>query len=421
MESASAMSASNCLESLLGAEEASRFLQGWPGRPSWTHSDRAQWPAFLRLAAWSDPELVDTLHAGPVDVSRGNIGQYPVRGASIKAWVCDLGLAVRLPDLRTRLPGASEWITQLEAELGAPPGTAELNAFINPPGVGLGVHCDPSDHLLIQVAGEKTLRLHPNPAGSDVFAPHAVSLTPSSAVAVQYPEGLPDWSTLQGRGEEIHLRPGSIVYLPRGTYHETQGGEGPLCTSLVLKFALPTFVELALGYLREYLLQDPAWRRCLVATTTAAAEAHLHGLLAALGGRLGGLDAGRILATHRRTVTAANLRPDDRLVRNPAVLVDAAPGGGLRLRANLGRGRSRTIPLGAAAMEIARALADTRRPLAFGDVLQRWPAWDPTALAELVAFLVRSEVLVALVPEPWACAAIGSCASPTSGGAHELR
>lgn len=396
------MSVSHSLDCLLGAEEASRFRRGWPGRVFHTHTDRSAWPAFLRLAAWADPESVDSLHAGPVDVTRGFIGQYPVRGASIKAWVCDLALAVRLSDLRQRLPGAAEWMTLLEQELGAPRGSTELNAFINPPGVGLGVHCDPSDHLLVQVAGEKTLRILDNPAGPDVFAPHAVSLSASSAVAVQYPEGLPDWPSLHGRGEEIHLRPGSVVYLPRGTYHETQGGEGTLCTSLVFKFALPTFVELVLPYLREYLLQEPQWRRCIVDPSSSATKHHLETLLEDLGPRLSRLDAQRIVGSHRRVVTAANLRPDDRLVRNPAVVVETDPEGGLCLTAHSGRGRAKRVPLGAPAAEVARALCDVRRPTPFGDFLQRWSTWEPAALAELVAFLVRNEVLVVLVPEPWA-------------------
>lgn len=405
------------LAALLGHDHAARFVaQHWPDRIFHAHVDPSAWPEFLRLPAWSDPHEIDAFYRGPIDVTRGAIGQYKVSGASVSGWVTDLGLAARLSELERTLPGAGPWVAALGRELGVPAGSGRLNAFVNPPGVGLGVHCDPVEHLLIHVAGEKTIRLHANPAGPHVTASHAIAFTPSSREGVQYPEGLPAWSSLGDRGETVLLRPGSVLFMPRGTYHETLGGDAGVSASLVVQFELPNLADLTLAYLHEYLLQHPRWRRPAAGAwgdDPAVADrlrGELEALLGELAPRLSQLTVDRIFATHRRTLTSnvstpgsrpSALRPDDRFVRNPSVQVALDPEGVIRLTRNLGRGRSARLALGPRAAAVVDALAAIPRPLTFAEVVDRFEDWEPESLAEIVAFLVRRDVLVPLVPEPW--------------------
>lgn len=398
------MLATPALAALLGAEAAARFTaESWPDRVFVAHTDRTQWPEFLRLSAWSDPQEIDRIHRGPVDVTRGNVGQYHVTGASISGWVGDLGLAARLADLDRTLPGAAAWLAGLEAELGVPPGSARLNGFVNPPGVGLGAHCDPLEHLLIHVAGEKAIRVVDNPAGRHVAASHALSFTPKSHECVQYPDGMPGWRSLADLGEPIHLRPGSVLLMPRGTYHETHGMGDTPSVSLVVQFELPSLADAALAYLREYLLQSPQWRTPAVrgAEGFASAGERLQGLLADLATRLPSLSATRMLETHRRPLVAAGIRGDDRFVRNRAIQVERDAEGALYLAANLGRGRVARQGLGPDPAELVVALAAIDRPVSFAEITERFDDWEADSLAEIVAFMVRKEIFVRLVPQPW--------------------
>lgn len=59
----------------------------------------------------------------------------------------------------------------------------------------------------------------------------------------------------------VEMRPGSVLFMPRGTWHRTEADEDSFSVSIILR--PPAAVEALLDQLRWLLLQDPRWRRPL--------------------------------------------------------------------------------------------------------------------------------------------------------------
>jgi hypothetical protein len=154
----------------------------------------------------------------------------------------------------------------------------------------------------------------------------------------QYPEGLPAWTELPEQATEALLVPGSVLWLPRGTYHETRGEGDVASAALVVQLELPSDAEVLLSYLRRYLVQDERWR-VPVAMSAASGADTIRGRCSA---------SCRVFPV-RRSWPVPPQRPS-----------------GFR--------RSRKRP--------------TRR-------------WDEGALGALIAFLVREEIWIPLRTEPY--------------------
>jgi hypothetical protein len=394
--------------SLLGAllgGAGSSFLRSFrSGSVFHVEADRSSWPAFLLGSMWSDLALADPLFAGTIDVTKGGISQYRISGVPPSRCVNDLQLAVRLPELRAKIPGADAWASELERELGLAVGSAQLHAFVNPSGVGLGAHCDPCEHLLLHVAGEKRIRLAANPGGEFITASHSLSMTPRPAEYAQYCDGLPNWSALPDDAREIQLRPGSVLLLPRGVFHETLGGGAGPSATVVVQLNVPSYADLLLGYLKPYLLQSPTWRRPVHAASAPEAhssvEAVLASLLDELGRKLPGLSPDRMLDTHASTGQPV-ISEATRLLRNPAVAVEL-DAHALRITPHGGRGTAQTFALGPDALQAVRALSQIRQPTACSDLLTQLDCWEKGSLFELLRFLLRTQVLVAVTVEEYA-------------------
>lgn len=65
--------------------------------------------------------------------------------------------------------------------------------------------------------------------------------------------------------ETAEMKPGSVLFLPRGTWHYTEAGEPSL--SLSITISPPTLIDCAMEQLRWLLLQDSAWRQPLYGAT----------------------------------------------------------------------------------------------------------------------------------------------------------
>ena len=121
---------------------------------------------------------------------------------------------------------------------------------------GLGVHFDRFDSIVVQVRGHKRWRVAPHPHLE--YPVH----NEESAAKLGYPPSLPRMSTrsdLVGQLEDIEMRRGSVLLLPRGTYHTTQvGDEGSL--SVGYHFPLPTWSHVVLAAMERRLTRDPLMR-----------------------------------------------------------------------------------------------------------------------------------------------------------------
>ena len=158
-------------------------------------------------------------------------------------------------------------------------------------------HFDLHDVFAIQTEGEKTWRLYGNRADAPVAFPE------------DEPD-LPAWFA-RTRGalmQEVRMRPGDVLYLPRGWYHDaiTTGGDSLHVTLSVT----PLYGRILFSLLENAAMQDPAFRAWL-APAAADDGRTLSAQLADLGQRLQALSA---LPEFRDEVAMAQ----ERLILRPA-------------------------------------------------------------------------------------------------------
>jgi lysine-specific demethylase/histidyl-hydroxylase NO66 len=136
-------------------------------------------------------------------------------------------------------------------------------------------HYDLHHVFAVQVEGQKTWRLYGNRAESPVELPA------DSAEAKRW--------FAQSRGplmRELVMRPGDVLYLPRGWYHDALTTEG---ASLHVTFSVtPLYGRILFRLLESAAMQDPAFRAWL-RPWREGDGAPLQAQLAALGGRLAAL------------------------------------------------------------------------------------------------------------------------------------
>jgi 50S ribosomal protein L16 3-hydroxylase len=166
--------------------------------------------------------------------------------------------------------------------------------YASPNGSGEALHFDQNANFVIQLKGEKVWRVAPNrhvtrPTDRYTTA-HPI---PSSELLLYSPAELP--TTLPLDTETIHMKPGSVLFVPRGYWHQTQAlGES---LSLNFTFDQPTWADLLPSDLRQRLLGDASWRElasgagCLHAEAAQRAVSRLKTLIASLPDEFQSVDA----------------------------------------------------------------------------------------------------------------------------------
>jgi hypothetical protein len=196
-------------------------------------------------------------YRGPLSFGRGLQSPQTFDSHANAAALMQLGLTVYLQDINSRLPGATAFLRALERELGVAPGSARLSAFASPGDDGVSCHYDAEDVISIQLLGRKTFYVAPM---TEIELPYGAQFGPDM-VAVenlyeQARNGFPDPAGLIFQAHD--MQPGSVLYLPRGTWHKTQASEPSLSLSIVIR--PPVLAEVLLGWLKPWLLGDARWR-----------------------------------------------------------------------------------------------------------------------------------------------------------------
>jgi len=153
--------------------------------------------------------------------------------------------------------------------LGAPRRKVLASLFFTPAGGGAVPHFDKNENFTIQLTGAKRWQVGETPMvacapesytlGSSVILP---ALAPLLAEAQRPPE------------RTVDLKPGTLLYVPRGTVHHTGAGEPSW--SLNLSYSPATWLDLLQVGLRQRLAASPRWRGIVtgVAGDAAARDAN---------------------------------------------------------------------------------------------------------------------------------------------------
>ncbi len=398
------------LSELLGTVSVEAFFANhYPARHLTVHGSLDRLPSFFYEGVLADPRELSAAYRGPVYVTNRNLGRYQVHGIDAKACFAELGLSVGFTTVEDLVPGAKDWLRALEADLGMPRGCATMAVFVNGRDSGLSVHCDAQEQIAIHLQGPKAFRVQPHPVAFPRMQHVPGRETPPHWLG-QAPEGLLEVTTLPEGAEHIDLRPGSVLYTPRGLYHETLSGDA-LAMTAVVAFRNPTPAELVTRYLENVLLQSEAWRRPLESAWSpdpqlrAPARARMAELVQQLAARIGDLSIDRIIASAESpAVEPGRLLDTTRIQRDPGTHVHLVPDGArvrVEIGTELGQGAKASVALPAALQPMLQWLAGSRHPFTFAALCGEFPMWERAAVASTVASLLRTKALVELPFEAW--------------------
>lgn len=237
------------------------FSRYWPDHYCATHGGLDRLPQFLQAPELKNFQALSAKYRGRVSFGSGPHGSRTLNIDRVNpSTLFDMGLSVYLPDIAPAIPGAAAFLKQLEQELGINEGSARIGAFASPKDDGISCHFDAEEVFSVQLQGSK--RFHVARV-REVAYPSGMQWGPGidtyDDMYPQMEQGFPDLE--RAEFETIEMKPGSVLFMPRGTWHRTEASENSFSVSIILR--PPTAAECVLEQLRLMLLQDAAWRRPL--------------------------------------------------------------------------------------------------------------------------------------------------------------
>jgi ribosomal protein L16 Arg81 hydroxylase len=184
------------------------------------------------------------------------------------------GMTVVVANPETVYPRLEALLRQLRTGL-CIPDAINMACFISPAGAGYGLHYDPSSVWAIQLTGTKIWRISETPA---VPFPSRVSIPTRADLAAGLHPCDPD--SLVDRT----LRPGDLLYLPPGAWHDVRAEEP--CIHLSVAHFYRGLAEIVFDLLRPALQASPSWRHTPVLGAVAAPAETRRALAETLAARL---------------------------------------------------------------------------------------------------------------------------------------
>lgn len=256
-------------------ERRSMRFQGTPERFRGLDLDFA---AFAEAIHHLPPNSIRANSVGP-----DGTGRYPPVRAEDCRHCFEQGQTICVTDLQACAPRLLDLAHDTRQALGLA-GTVCVNAYLSPAGRGFGLHFDTQSVFILQLEGEKHWLYGAGPAVA--FPPEGMDALPDAGrqrFRERYP-AIPLAEPQAGEWHQCLLRPGDVLYLPPGTWH--QGTAGDYSLALTLTCCTHDFSALLTPLLRETLFRSEAWRRnlpCRVSTNKGASrETFIAGRIAEL-------------------------------------------------------------------------------------------------------------------------------------------
>lgn len=180
-------------------------------------------------------------------------------------------------------PVLQNWLQQIRTDLGISSHSfSRCLIYATPDGKGTAPHFDQNINFVLQIHGTKIWKLAPNKTVLNPLTRHTIGTKPDSEMASYLEEELP--TQMPSAAQTIELKPGSLLFVPRGYWHSTEAKGEAL--ALNFTFTAPTWIDVFTTALRSRLALSPEWRETANGISDPErrddAEAYLETLLAAL-------------------------------------------------------------------------------------------------------------------------------------------
>jgi 50S ribosomal protein L16 3-hydroxylase len=252
------------------------ITESWPGEPFVVHGLKdsvkqiTQLPILQSLDsllnAW--PGLVQA-HLPDVSDESSSVDATPKDAR--KLFANKMGLLFN--NVQNISPELTTWLNTLWHDLGLPKSTqARCMVYATPDGKGTAPHFDQNANFVLQLHGTKTWWLAPNKNVNNPTQRYTIGQPLDPELASYSCDEMPTEMPKEER-REIVLKPGSMLFVPRGFWHSTSATGEAL--ALNFTFGQPTWIDLFTIALRSRLSLSPEWRELADGVTSSDEERRL--------------------------------------------------------------------------------------------------------------------------------------------------
>jgi 50S ribosomal protein L16 3-hydroxylase len=249
------------LGKLIAPHSIDDFLrEHWPHKPFVIHGVRSGVKSLINNRALKSLDAIARLKH---EYILANLPDFDDEYSSLhirpedvkKSFANKMGISFRLGN--TTIPELATWLANLQDDLGLPAMThARCLIYANPKRARTGTHYDQNANFVLQITGEKVWRLAENKNCENPIQRYTLRSPVDSTTALHAMPFAP--AAVEKKMKKYVLRPGSLLFVPRGYWHNTVANADSL--SLNFTFSQPTWADLAANYILSQLSVDPMWR-----------------------------------------------------------------------------------------------------------------------------------------------------------------
>lgn len=200
-----------------------------------------QWPGKVSVHLPDARDEISSVEVDPKD--------------ALKLYQNGMGLLFNRANLYSEV--LQEWSQGLTKELGLSSLTfARSLIYATPHGKGTAPHFDQNINLVLQIHGTKIWKLAANHSVSHPTVRHTIGRPVDEELQSYLEEELP--LKMPDETVTFELKPGSLLFVPRGIWHSTQAEGDAL--ALNFTFSPPTWADLFLSALKGRLNSVAQWR-----------------------------------------------------------------------------------------------------------------------------------------------------------------
>lgn len=167
------------------------------------------------------------------------------------------GMGLLFNHAETISPVLEKWVNELRLDLGLSALTiARCLMYATPARGGTAPHFDQNINFVLQLTGNKNWWVAPNTEVSNPMTRHTIGLATDPELESYAERPMPEEKPAGAKLFE--LAPGSLLFVPRGSWHWTEAQSDAL--SLNFTFSAPTWIDLFTAALRGRLAQSSKWR-----------------------------------------------------------------------------------------------------------------------------------------------------------------
>ncbi|MCO4755721.1 MAG: cupin-like domain-containing protein [Bacteriovoracaceae bacterium] len=154
-------------------------------------------------------------------------------------------------------PLISEWLTAIHRDLGLSQLTYSRSLiYAIKQGQGTATHFDQNINFVLQLSGTKKWWIAPNTHIENPMTRHTLGLVMDPELSSYAHKGVPE--KMPDDAVEYTLTPGSLLFVPRGAWHETQALSDAV--SLNFTYSAPAWIDLLTSAIRGRFIQSEKWR-----------------------------------------------------------------------------------------------------------------------------------------------------------------